>query len=262
MGKFFSALVTDKNEVLFFNKEQRDLIKEKKLKDKFGNFIFDADSHSSIGTYYFKNPYQEDACNKIEYNPFTNKIDCKSLVFPLDNDLIIKKLTKDFNVTKLNPDVNFSIRPFCFKNFSKTEVDNFINKNIKLIKRALRKFKQVENNVAGFFSLTRNKKVWDDNMFLLVHDNILVPTREILEREFMVDDIKINKAYAYSLRTYMIIAILPQCFSKSIIDNNENEFDTSDFVFLAKNGYVIACDGTNYNLYTCINGKVKPIYTL
>lgn len=262
MGKFFSALVTDKNEILFFNKEQRDLIKQKKLKDRFGNYIFDADSHSSICAYNFANPYDEDACNKIEYDPFKNKIDCKTLVFPLNNELITNKIINEIKVFSLVKDVNFSVKPFSFKNYNKLEIEDFLNKNKTLIQKTLNYFKQIENNVSGFYNVTRLNKVWDDKIFELVHDDILVPSTKVLEREFMTDDLKKNNAFSYSLRNYLMLGIMTRCFNKKMLDNNEKELNTDDFQFFAKNSFVIACDGTNYGLYANVDGKVTCIYKL
>ena len=262
MGKFFSGLVTDKNEILFFNKQQRELISQKKLKDRYGNFIFDADSHSSICAFYFENPYHEDACNKIEFDPFTKKVFCKTWVFPVDENKVVDLLLNEVNVYSLAEEIDFSIKPFVFVNYSNLEVKNFIEKNEKLMIRCLKKFKQIDKNISGYYNVTRLNKVWDDKMFELVHDDILVPSTRTLESAFMTDDLKLNNAYSYSLRNYLMIAIMTQCFEKNMLDNNENEIDTTDFQFLAKNGFVIACDGNEYDLYANVDGYVKKVLTL
>lgn len=262
MGKFFSALVTDKNDVLFFNKEQRELIKEKKLKDMYGNYIFDADSHSSICAFNFSNPYNEDACNKIEFDPFTKQIACKTLVFPLDNKKITDILLNKLDVLSLASGVDFSVKPFVFKNYTKKEVENFISKNKGLIEQCLTEFKKIDKNIPGFYNVTRLKKVWDDKLFELVHDDILVPSTKTLETAFMTDNLKVNNAYSYSLRNYLMVAIMTQCFEQKLLDNNEKEFDTNNFQYLAKNGFVIACNGLEYELYANIDGTVVNVYKL
>ena len=99
-------------------------------------------------------------------------------------------------------------------------------------------------------------------MFELVHDNILVPSTKTLESAFMKDDLKVNNAYSYSLRNYLMVAIMTQCFKKKMLNNNAEEIDTSNFQFLAKNGLVIACNGNYYGLYANIDGVVCLVHKL
>lgn len=262
MGKFLSMLVDSNNRLIYFDKDKRDLILKRELKDKHGNLIYDADSHSSIASFYFSNPYEEDAYNKIEFNPYNNKIECKSMVFKLNENEIVDSISKNIDITALNNELDFSVKPFKFKNFSKDEVNNFLIKNKNKVVKTLKRFKNIEASVPAYFDSTMINGVWSKKSFDLVHDSILVPSRIEMESNLVGDNIKINNAYAYSLRNFLMLSVMARCFKNLMIDTQKNKIETEDFYFLAQNHFVIACDGREYKLFANVEGEVIPILTL
>ena len=56
---------------------------------------------------------------------------------------LAKKLINDINVFSLKCGVDFSVKPFSFKNYSNKEINDCIAKNKALIVKTLNKFKKI-----------------------------------------------------------------------------------------------------------------------
>ncbi len=128
--------------------------------------------------------------------------------------------------------------------------------------RTLTRFKKIEASVAAYFDSTMINEVWSRKSFDLVHNNILVPSRIEMESNLVGDNIKINNAYAYSLRNFLMLSVMAKCFKKPMIDTERKEIDTDDFYFLAQKHYVIACDGQKYMLFANVEGDVICVFEL
>ena len=89
MCNFFSLVTTDRHAIYYFNCKQR----KDMLLDRRGN-LFKPDSHASICSYY---GLDEDAVNKYEWNPFTNKLHLDTKQFDEDASYILDHLnTQDW----------------------------------------------------------------------------------------------------------------------------------------------------------------------
>ncbi len=51
------------------------------------------------------------------------------MVFKLDDKLLRKKIQEEINIKSLNNELDFNVKPFSFKNYSKEEVDKFLSEN-------------------------------------------------------------------------------------------------------------------------------------
>lgn len=114
MCSFFSLVSNGKGAILYFNKEQREAIKEGTLKyltgkDKGGIFLGEEDSHSSILNYNNSRGEEEDDWNRWEYNPDSEILSIDTLNAFDDSIAVLAKI-KEIDVFGLE-----GFKPLKFK---------------------------------------------------------------------------------------------------------------------------------------------------